>query len=74
LTKDHFSSDLKVTRATPRNSHSVVDTLDLVGPKEANAPGFYRDLAINGIKEDCMGFVLYEALYSVNLPVLLSDT
>jgi len=74
LTKDHFSSDLKVTKATPRNSRNVVDSLDLVGPEEANVTGYYRDVAINSIKEDCMGFVLYEALYGVSLPVLLSDT
>ena len=74
LTKDHFSSDLKVTKATLRNSSNVVDSLDLVGPEEANAPGYYQDVAINGIKEDCMGFVLDEALYGVSLSVLLSDT
>jgi len=74
LTKDHFSSDLKVTKATPQDSRNVMDSLDLIGPEEANAPGYYRDVAINGIKEDCLGFVLYEALYDVSLPVLLSDT
>jgi hypothetical protein len=74
LTKDPFSSDLEVTKATPRNSHNVIETHDFAGPKEANAPGYYRDVAINGIKEDCIGFSLNEALYHVSLPVLLSET